>query len=245
MVERGGSFSRAVRFGLQSWGASLLQQLNYRLDILILGGFATAREVGVYSVAVTVTAIAWVLPQALGTVLFPRVASLDESTEMGLLTTEESDAAAAKSVRHGVLLILPAAGLISLLLLVAVPLLYGSKFSEATTLGFVLLPGVLILGVAKILSYTISGRGFPRYALYVGAITLPLTLALYFSLIPAFDAWGAATGSTASYVLTTVVMLFFFRRATSIDVRSAFVPRAEDVADYVVLARLARGRFVR
>ncbi len=35
-----------LRFGLQSWGANLLQQINYRFDILILGGFATARDVG-------------------------------------------------------------------------------------------------------------------------------------------------------------------------------------------------------
>ena len=35
---------------------------------------------GVYSVALTLTTIAWILPQALQTVLFPRVASLDEAT---------------------------------------------------------------------------------------------------------------------------------------------------------------------
>jgi O-antigen/teichoic acid export membrane protein len=246
VVDKGGSLKRAMRFGLQGWGANLMQQLNYRVDLLILGGYAASSDVGLYSVAVTLTAIAWILPTSLGTVLLPRVASLDESALLGELTADESDAAVAKSVRHGVLLMLPGAVVISLLLVVAVPVLYGSEFTQSIALGFVLLPGVLVIGVGKVLGYTVSGRGYPRYQLYVAALTFPLTLALYFTLIPAFHAWGAATASTISYVLTTSLMLFCFSRATRIGLRRALVPRGEDVADYVGLARLAlRSRAMR
>ena len=59
-----------------------------------------------------------------------------------------------------------------------------------------------MLGVAKILSSAIVGRGYPRYTLYTGAITVPITLALYFGLIPPFHAWGAAIASSVSYALT-------------------------------------------
>ncbi len=107
VVDSGGSLTRALRFGLQSWGANLLQQINYRFDLLILAAFAGASDVGVYSVALTLTSVAWVLPQALQTVVFPRVASLDEAAVAGEITTEESDFALAKAVRHGVLLTLP------------------------------------------------------------------------------------------------------------------------------------------
>jgi O-antigen/teichoic acid export membrane protein len=246
VVDQAHALGRALRFGLQSWGANLLQQVNYRFDVLILGGFAGARDVGVYSVALTLTAIAWVFPQSLGMVLFPRTASLDESTLMGEVTLEESDAALAKSVRHGVLLILPETVLISVLLLVAVPVLYGGKFADTTGLGFVLLPGVLLLGIGKILSSATSGRGHPRYALYSTLLSVPLTLALYFGLIPAFDAWGAAAASSISYGSTALLMAIFFRRVTRIGIREAFIPRGEDLADYTDLARLIWARpFVR
>jgi O-antigen/teichoic acid export membrane protein len=238
--ESGDSLPRALRFGLQSWGGNLLQQINYRFDVLILGGFATARDVGVYSVALTLTSVAWVLPQALQTVLFPREASLDEGALTGEVAVEDSDAATAKAVRHAVLLTVPAGLLISVLLLVAVPLLYGGKFADTTPLGFVLLPGVLLIGVGKVLSSVIAGRGYPRYTLYYGAISVPLTLALYFTLIPAFHAWGAAIASSLSYGITSLLALGFFRRVTRIGLQAAFVPRAEDVADYGGLVRLAR-----
>jgi O-antigen/teichoic acid export membrane protein len=240
VVDSGDSMPRALRFGLQSWAANLLQQINYRFDVLILGGFAAARDVGVYSIALTLTSSAWILPQGLQTVLFPRVASLDESASIGEVTQQESDAALVKAIRHGVLLSLPAALLISVLLLVAVPLFYGTKFEETTKLGFVLLPGVLLLGIAKIVSSAIAGRGHPRYTLYGGAISVPLTLALYFALIPPFHAWGAAIASSASYAFTALITLVFFRHLTRIDLRRALVPSADDVADYRGLLRLAR-----
>jgi Na+-driven multidrug efflux pump len=76
--------------------------------------------------------------------------------------------------------------------------------------------------------------------LYSGAISMPITLALYLTLIPVFDAWGAAIASSISYSLTALLTLIFFLRVTPIRLREAFVPRAEDVADYGSLARLAR-----
>jgi O-antigen/teichoic acid export membrane protein len=240
VVDQGESLTRAARFGVQSWGANLLQQVNYRFDIIILGGFAATADVGVYSVALTLTGVAWVLPQALQTVLFPRAASLDESARLGDVTAAESDAALAKAIRHGVLLTIPAALLISAVLLIGVPILYGSDFSDATALGFVLLPGVLLLGIGKILSSAIAGRGYPRYALHISAMSMPLTLALYFTLIPLLGAWGAAIASSISYGFSAVLALVYFRRVTRIGVRESLVPRADDVADYGGLFRLAR-----
>ena len=239
-VDQVGRLRRALRFGSQAWGATLLQQINYRFDVLILAAFASSQDVGVYSVALTLTAVAWILPQALTTVLFPRIASLDQATTTGEVSVEESDAALGKGVRHAVLLSIPAGVIISLLLLIAVPLLYGPEFHQTIWLGFVLLPGTLMLGVAKVLGSVVTGRGYPRYALYSSIVQAFAALALYFGLIPTFHAWGAAAGSSLSYAFTTVVSLVFVRKVTAIGFRDAFVPRADDMADYRGLVRLAR-----
>ena len=130
--------------------------------------------------------------------------------------------------------------MISLLLLVAVPLLYGPEFHQTIWLGFILLPGTLMLGVAKVLGSVVTGRGFPRYALYSSLVQAFAALALYFGLIPIFHAWGAAIGSSLSYAFGTVVSLVFVKKVTAIGFRQAFVPRADDVADYGGLMRLAR-----
>jgi O-antigen/teichoic acid export membrane protein len=221
----------AVRFGLQAWVSNIVQQANYRLDLLVLGGYAAASHVGVYSVAVTITAISWVLPHGLQTVLFPRTASLDSAVQAGELEAAESDAAAARATRHSVLLVAPSGAIVAVLLGL-VPLLYGPKFIETVWLGFVLLPGVLALGVGKVLGSVVTGRGGPRYMMYASSIGAAVTIALYFILIPADREWGAAIASTVSYAFTTALVVVFFRRIAAIPLRTALVPTRVDLRNY-------------
>jgi O-antigen/teichoic acid export membrane protein len=232
----------AFRFGIQAWVGNILQQANYRLDLLVLGAYASARHVGVYSVAVTITAVGWILPHGLQTVLFPRAARLDAAASEGQLSAEESDAAVARATRHSVLLLVPSAVIVACLLAL-VPLVYGRKFDETVVLGLILLPGVLVLAVGKVLGSVISGRGKPRYMLYVGIASAVVTIALYFILIPIIHEWGAASASTVSYVLTTVILLGFFRRVTPLPLRTALVPTRADVKNYLEAAGALRAHF--
>jgi O-antigen/teichoic acid export membrane protein len=226
-----GRLRPAFRFGLLAWAGNLLQQVNYRFDLLILGAYAAASDVGVYSVALTLTGVAWVLPHGLQMVIFPRTARLDADAGAGELSAEDSDAAVARGVRHSVLLLLPA-GLIVAALLALVPLVYGSKFHETVGLGFVLLPGVLALGVGKVLGSVVAGRGMPRYNLYTAAVVAAVTLALYFTLIPAYDEWGAAVASSISYLATAVISAVFFRRVLDIPLSAALIPTSADLRNY-------------
>ena len=222
---------RAFKFGVQSWIGNILQQANYRLDLLILGAFAAASAVGTYSVAVTITSIGWILPHGLQMVVFPRTARLDAAAESGDLSKEASDAAAARAVRHSVLLLVPA-GVVVAVLLVVVPLVYGAEFHQTVSLGFLLLPGVLALGVGKVLGSVVAGRGRPRYMMWSGVLGAAVTLVLYAILIPPYEEWGAAGASCLSYLLTTLIVVEFFRRTTGIPLRDALVPTRADVRNY-------------
>jgi O-antigen/teichoic acid export membrane protein len=227
----GGRLREAFRFGLLAWGGNLLQQLNYRFDVLILGAYAAAADVGVYSVALTLTSVAWVLPHGLQMVIFPRTASLDAATDSGELSKADSDAAVTRGVRHSVLLLVPA-GLIVAALLGIVPLVYGSSFDQTVGLGFVLLPGVLALGVGKVLASVVAGRGGVRYNLYTAAVVAAVTLALYFTLIPAYHGWGAATASSISYLASAVISAVFFKRVLGIPLTTALIPTSADLRNY-------------
>lgn len=238
-VDAGGELPGAVRFGLKSWGANLLQLLNYRMDLFILSAVASSADVGVYAVALSVTSLGWLLPSALETVLFPRTASLDAAVRSGEIEAERSDAPIVSAVRHTVLLLVPTAAILGAVLAL-VPLLYGADFRRTVGLGLILLPGVVGLGLAKVLSAVFTGRGYPQYALRSALVAAPLTIVLYLALIPPLHATGAALASTASYLLTTVLALLYFRRATGIRLRTALVPRGSDLADYAEAWRRLR-----
>ncbi len=222
----------ALRFGRRAWSADVLQFLNYRLDLFMLAAFATGADVGRYSVAVSLTMLAWLAPAAIGQVLLPRTASLDSAAEAGEVGREQADRATARVIRHTVILQLPTGVALVALLLVGIPLFYGPPFHQSIELGLLLLPGALILSVAKVISAVVTGRGFPQYSVYNGLISVPVTVALYFILIPPLGATGAALGSSASYTLTTVFAMYFYRRATGRSVRAAVVPTVTDLREY-------------
>ena len=58
------------------------------------------------------------------------------------------------------------------LLLVAIPLFYGSEFHRSIGLGLILLPGVLALGLAQVMTAIVQGRGRADYALYLVLLTV-------------------------------------------------------------------------
>ena len=244
-VRRPGELQAAARFGLLSWGSEVLQNLNYRLDLFVLNAFAVTADVGVYSVALTVTSFAWILPSALQTVLFPRTARLDTGAGPRASGLTEVELAASRGTRQTVLLLIPTALALVFALVVLVPLLYGPRFARTTELGLILIPGTLALGLARVLVAVTSGRGRPEYSLYGRLIDMPVTAVLYLTLIPAHGATGAAVGSTISYALTGVISLVFFRRVVRLPLRTLFVPTREDIGDWRLAARAAKRRLAR
>ena len=234
-AERASRLFDAVRFGAKTWVADLLSLLAYRFDLFILNAYAGRASVGVYSVAVSLTALGWVLPGALQTVLLPRAAGVHATDETGA----ESDELAARAVRHTIVLLVPTVIVLAILLVVAIPILYGSDFRHAIGLGFLLIPGVAALGLAKVCNAVTTGRGFAQYPMYTTLFIVPPTAAGYLILIPEIEATGAAIVSSASYIGGTVLALFYFHRATRIPYRE-LLPRRSDFADYVIALRALR-----
>lgn len=234
LTRTAGELRAAVSFGFKSYLPQALQLLNYRADLFVLNAFAAAATVGQYAVALLVTELGFLLPRSLAAVVMPRVAALDASPE-----GDQQEMVIVKSMRHTVLLALPSALVLALGVL-AIPIVFGPDFSEAIAPGLILVPGVVLLGLAGVMMAAVVGRGRPEYALYGALMVTPPTMALYVLLIPELEEIGAALASTSSYALGTAISLHWFRRATRISSLAVLLPTREDLADYRAL--FERGR---
>jgi O-antigen/teichoic acid export membrane protein len=221
-----GALRRALRFGVKGYGANALSQLNARVDLLFLSAVASAAAAGHYAVAIAVTTVMWLVPQALSDVLFPRIAALSASGERDMRAFVE-----AKSLRHTVLLVAVALPLLTAPLLALVVPIYGPAFRPAIELALILVPGVALMGIGGVMSATIVGRGRPEYSLYTVLVVTPLTIGAYVLLIPSLEAQGAAFAKTLSYALTFALTLWFYRRVTGSLRLGQFVPTRSEVAD--------------
>ncbi len=225
-----GQLRRALRFGVKGYAGNALQVLNYRVDVLILSAVAAASVVGYYSVAVGVTTVLWLLPQALSDVLFPRVAALSASEHRS--AEEQRDFVEAKSLRHTTIIVTVGAVVLAIAMVLLIVPIYGPGFQKAIPVGLIRLPGVALIGIGGILSAIIIGRGRPEYGLYSALVSTPLTMVLYFLMIPRWDAIGAAVATTISFTLNFVLAVFFYHRTTGRSAVRLMVPTRSELDDY-------------
>jgi O-antigen/teichoic acid export membrane protein len=189
---------KTLGFGLRGYVGNLLQHFNYRIDLFFVSAFLGANGVGIYSVAVGLAEVLWHLPGAVAFVIFPRTAgsSIEKSRR---------DLGPALWLTLGATAM--GAALIALVGRPAIRLLFSEAFLDAYVPLLLLLPGVVLLGGAKVLAGVIGGRGFPHLNSINSGISLAVTVVLDLILIPRYGVAGASIASTAAYATTFVTAL--------------------------------------
>ncbi len=192
-------------FGLRGHIGNLFQFFNYRLDVFIVNYFLGPASVGIYIVSVMVTELLWYLPNAVGFVIFPKSAA----------TSPEAMNAFTPRVFR-ITLGLTALGALGLAALgkPLIQVIYSSAFVGAYVPMLVLLPGVVLLGGAKVLTNEIAGRGYPHYNSVNAGLAIVLTVVLDLVLIPRHGIVGAALASTIAYTAIFFTAIGFYITVT-------------------------------
>lgn len=191
--------------------------LLLRLDQGLLEYFRGAAEVGIYSIAVYVGEMLWLLPGALTPLLVhSSSASADDPAR---------DRNAARALRWGVLLTLAAAVPLYLFAHPLVALLAGPEFRGAGPALRALLPGIVAFAPGAVLAGDFIGRGKPHWNTQASLLTVAVNIAVGVYLIPRQGPVGAAWASTIAYAAGATVMVVRFRQATGLSLRSIVMGR--------------------
>jgi O-antigen/teichoic acid export membrane protein len=190
-----------LSFGLKGYIGNVLQFFNYRLDMFLVNYFIGSGSVGIYSVSVGLAEILWYFPNAVGFVIFPK-ATATKPEVMSAFTPKVF------LITLGV----TALGAIGLMVLgkTFIQLIYSFAFVDAYIPMLVLLPGVILLGGAKVLTNEIAGRGYPQYNSINAGIALILTVIFDLILIPRFGILGAALASSIAYAVIFFTSVGFY-----------------------------------
>ena len=188
-----------LRYGLRVYAATTLAFLVIRVDVLLVNGYLGATATGLYTAAVAIVDLLYLIPIAVGFSLFPRVADTKSSD----LTLRVVRAFAPTML---VLCLVSAA-----VAAPAITLLYGSEFSGAADLYYWLLPGAFALGMSTILSQHFAGMGFPWPLVLAWLVGLAANLVLNLALLER-GAYIAAMSSSVAYILVFAAHLALFAR---------------------------------
>lgn len=208
------------RFGIVGYVGFVTNYLNFRLDTFLVNIFTNAAQVGFYAVAVSLAETIWYVASAASTVLAPRVASSEPAT---------SDITTGRVSRVVVTITMLGAVALGLVASPLIRLLFGGAFAPSVLAVWLLLPGIVTSGVARVLSGYLLGRNRLIVDFAASLAGLGMTLVFDIVLIPRYGFAGAAVASSLAYTTTMLVNMRWVVRNSSLTVKTLLVPTWADV----------------
>jgi O-antigen/teichoic acid export membrane protein len=191
--------------------------LLLRLDQGLLEYYRGAAEVGIYSIAVYMGEMLWLLPGALTPLLV--------HSSAGHASDPERDRTAARAVRLGIILTLAAGVPLFLLAEPLLALLAGGEYQASGLALRALLPGIVAFAPGVVLAGDFIGRGKPHWNTQASVLTVVVNLIAGVMLIPKHGPVGAAWASSIAYACGSAVMLIRFRQITRMSLRGLILGR--------------------
>ena len=210
-------------YGIKSYLQNLVGHLAYRLDVYIVALFLSPRDVAFYGIATSIAELSWYIPNSVGIVLFPKLSN-EPDERIHPLTAEVC--------RHTLLITFLATVGVVLAGVVGIPLLYGADYAPAIAPLVALGPGVVAMGLYKVLTRNFSSRNRQQVSMSIAVVGLALNVGLDALLIPRLATAGAALASSCAYSVMGVALLFAFRRESGLSWRDILLPRRTDLARY-------------
>ena len=214
-------------FGGKSYLQTLAATLHLRIDQYMIAFFLDPVQVGFYAVAVNLTNLLLKVPDATGTVLYPRLAASAE---------RDMHAATSRVCRYTLFVTAALALGYALFGGLAVRLLFGPQFAEAIRPMRLMLPGIVMMSLYLILTRNFTSRNRQQVNIVAAGAALVLNVALNWVLIPRFGIAGAAVSTAISYSVAALVLLLMFVRESGYSVGRTVLVDRDDIG---ALARLA------
>lgn len=157
-----------------------------RLDLLVVAAFRDKVDVGLYSVALSVSQLVSLAPVAVSAAVFPRIARS---------TIDQGSALLGKAVRAGALSGVALGAIMAMTTPFLLPVIFGHGFRDAVVPAIVLLPGSLVHGLQWIVARSVAARGVTSALPRTFGSSLVVMLASDLVLIPYLGLVGAAAGT--------------------------------------------------
>ena len=226
----------AVGYGIRSYPANILAFINTRLDVFILNAFRGVGQVGLYSIAAGLAEGLWFFPNASGNSVFARIPQLEDQAARQLI---------AQTCRQNILVMAFLSVTAFFLGPALIALFYGPAFAPASEPFFYLLPGILGMGIQRILAANFNGRGNPQVVTITAIVSSLVTLVLDFTLIPVMGMSGAALASSGAYLTGAGMLIIYYLRESQLSWAALLVPTRQDISELVHFSRELYDRLIK
>jgi stage V sporulation protein B len=195
------SYKKLIFFSLPLIGLAIFSTLLQSIDLLFTKALLHSNtSTGFYTAGQNISKIPFYCVTALASVLFPSISrSISEKSE------DKTKNLIVKSIRFTLLILLPIILMIAVTSTQLMDLFYSSAYESGAAALSILIIGIGFFTIFTILTTIISSSGSPYKAFWLSGIGVLLTSFLCYILIPLKGIEGAATATTISTFLITIL----------------------------------------
>lgn len=209
---------KLFRQGIWLMIALLINNLNYKIDVLMLKGYqsVTLADIGVYSIGISIAEKAMLIPDAVKEILLSRLSKGADENEV------------CRTMR----LCFPISVLTGFLLsLIAIPgtaFLFGKEYAGAVNITIISVTGVSFMVFMKMVDMYNTARLKQKITVILLSISVIVNIVCNMIFIPAFGITGAAIATSLGHLICSICFLIYFVRQTGISARKAVLIQKED-----------------
>lgn len=219
---------RMLSFGVRSYVQVVTAHLLLRIDVYMVQAFLGPSQTAFYALALHFTELVLEVPQAIGLVLYPKLAALPE---------EEVHRLTAQTCRRTLMVTVPAAVALAVFGPWVITLWYGEPYAPAGAPLPWAAVGVAMMSIFVIITRNFTSRQKQRVNTFAGLLALGTNVGLNLVLIPAYGIVGASLATAIAYTGACVVLIVAFLRESGLRWTEVILPSRDDLTYFGGIAQ--------
>lgn len=201
--------------------AGIVGHINTYVTNLIVALYLVPAQVAYFSMAQGKGQLLDKVPNAMSTILFPRIANMENDVQSSEL--------AAKAFRTSLLILLIAGLLAYLLVKPLVLVLYGDAYLPMVIPLWIILPGLVLSSASTTLAQYFHGTGRPDIIAKISFFPMCIQIVIAWILIPKLGLVGASLAFLTAFVSNALLQIIFFLKLSRLSFRRHLLIGRDDI----------------
>ena len=189
-----------LRYSFKVWFGDISQLANSRIDQFLIGAILGSRDLGIYTVAISVSGFTGVFADAVKTIMMPSVTRKESFDEKVNETLNFFKKYWIFSIFFHIIL--------TCSLPILIPFVFGNAYSELVIICQILVIGSFFINAKTVLGGGFLSMGFPEIMSYVEIIGMFISLIFSIFLIKIYGLIGVPVAISLSYLSQFLGLIF-------------------------------------
>jgi O-antigen/teichoic acid export membrane protein len=207
---------------------NIIQFLAYRVDYWLVAFYKGEEALGLYSLAVKLSQLFWILPLLFAGIIFPQTAD-------NKVVNYELRVTALVRITVAILLVIELAALV--IARPIIPYVFGEAYERSIVPFIYLLPGYFLLSINILLAAYYAGKKQLHINLIGSTMCFLIVLFLDLLLIPRYGINGAAIASTVAYSVCGIYFIWRFTEFNRSKLSELLFLKSQDVAQIRIFVK--------